>query len=358
VSRFLSKTARGLEPYVPGEQLFGEGIVKLNTNEFPYPPPESVVAAAKNAAKSLQLYSSTDAKALREKIAETLPSGLTYENISVSNGSDEVLSFIFRAFFENGVVFPDITYGFYPVFASYYGISYREIPLDASLRILPADYCGINENIVLANPNAQTGTALALSDIEDICASNPNNIVVIDEAYADFRRDGASAVSLIGKFPNLIVVRTFSKSMGLAGARLGCAVSSVELIADIERVRFSFNPYNVNAMTQAAGLAALSELPFYREKCREIIATRAWFSEKLRENGFLLTDSQANFVFCEHKSVSGEVLQASLREKGFLVRRFSAPERIKNRLRITIGTPGDMQKLLGAILEIIGTKAV
>ncbi|MDR1821908.1 MAG: aminotransferase class I/II-fold pyridoxal phosphate-dependent enzyme, partial [Oscillospiraceae bacterium] len=228
---------------------------------------------------------------------------------------------------------------------------------DDKLYAAPADYCGINENIVLANPNAQTGAVLALSDIEDICASNPNNIVVIDEAYADFLKYGETAVSLIGEFSNLIVVRTFSKSMGLAGARLGYAVSNPELIADIERVRFSFNPYNLNAMTQAAGFAALSELAFYREKCREIIATREWFSEKLRESGFVLTDSRANFIFCEHESVSGEALQSALREKGFLVRRFSSPERIKNRLRITIGTPEDIKSLLGAIIEIVGKKA-
>ena len=257
MSKFFTSRLSRLKPYVPGEQPKDVKYIKLNTNESPYPPSESVIAAATASAETLALYCDPECKRLTEKAAEIF--GVSADRVIMTNGSDEVLNFAFMAFSDERrpVVFPDITYGFYPVFAELSRIPYRTIPLESDLSINVEDYIGIGENIVIANPNAPTGLALPLSDIERIVASNPDNVVIIDEAYVDF--GGDSAIPLTEKYDNLLVTGTFSKSRSMAGARLGFGIGSPSLIADLNTIKYSTNPYNVNAITQAAGLAALED---------------------------------------------------------------------------------------------------
>jgi histidinol-phosphate aminotransferase len=337
-------------PYVPGEQPRG-GFIKLNTNESPYPPPPSVRAALSGAAATLNLYSDPDGAALRGKLAAY--HGVSADNIVLGNGSDETLAFAFQAFFEapGGVWFPDVTYGLYKVLASLYGIPYREIPVGDTLEIRPGDYAGAGAGIVLASPNAQTGLALSEGDIRQIVESNHDNIVVVDEAYADFH--GAGVIPLTREYRNLLVTRTYSKSRFMAGARLSYAVGDTALIADIDSVRRSFNPYNVNSMTLAAGEAALDESAYYRERWEMIIQTREKTAERLRSLGFELTESSGNFLFARHPGASGKELFGRLRERGILVRRFDEPARIADRLRITVGTGEQMSALTDALESIL-----
>ena len=261
MSRFLSSRYKDLEPYVPGEQPQDQKYIKLNTNESPFPPAPEATAKAAEAAQRLQLYSDPDCRVLSEKLAEHLSneSGqkLTKENVIITNGSDEVLNFAFMAFCsdEKPAVFPDITYGFYPVFADMNGVPYREIPLDEKMRIVPADYISAGGTLFIANPNAHTGVALTRDEVEEIVAGNPDDLVVVDEAYVDFGAE--SSLSLLGKYDNLMIVQTFSKSRSLAGARLGFGVSSKEIISDLNTIRNSTNPYNINAMTMAAGVGEI-----------------------------------------------------------------------------------------------------
>lgn len=351
MSRFLSKRLSTLKEYTPGEQPTDMKYVKLNTNESPYPPAPAVTkAVTEGRAKNLQLYSDPTCSLLTDALAAQY--GVGRENVIVGNGSDEILSFCFAAYFDKNspVIFPDISYGFYKVFADLYGSSYKEVPLTEDLSVDVLDYAGKNVHIVIANPNAPTGKTLSLEEIEKIVSTNPDNIVIIDEAYIDF--GGDSAVELTKKYENLIVVMTFSKSRSLAGARVGFAIASSALIADLNRIKYSTNPYNVNSMSQAAALAVLSEQEYYDKNCKQIMDTREWFCESLQGLGFEYIPSKANFVFAKHPEKDGRELYLALKAKGVLVRHFDK-DRIRDYLRITIGTQEQMQVLINVLKEII-----
>lgn len=350
MSRFFSNKYSKLKPYTPGEQPRDMKYIKLNTNESPYPPTPAVVEAAKAEAEKLQLYSDPECTELIKVFAERY--GVKKEQLIMTNGSDEVLNFAFMAFCDEShpIVFPDLTYGFYPVFAELNRIPYEEIPLCADFTVRVEDYVGINKNIVIANPNAPTGIAISLSNIEKIVSSNPNNIVIIDEAYVDFGAE--SAVSLIDKYDNLLVTGTFSKSRSLAGARLGFGFGSPSLISDLHTIRYSTNPYNVNRMTMAAGRQAILDDGYYMANAKKIIECRENTSERLSALGFRVLPSSANFLFAESESIDGELLYLELKRRGILVRHFNK-ERIRNFNRITVGTPEEMDALILAITDIL-----
>ena len=353
MSRFFSNKYSALVPYTPGEQPKNMQYIKLNTNESPFPPSPGVIAAATEEAGKLQLYSDPECALLRDKLAETY--GVLPEQVILTNGSDEVLNFAFMAFGdkEHPWVFPDITYGFYPVFAELNGIPYETVPLKDDLSIDSRDYIGVNKNVIIANPNAPTGLALSLAEIEEIVISNPNNVVVIDEAYVDF--GGESAVSLINKYENLLVTRTFSKSRSLAGARLGFGIGNKSLISDLHTIRYSTNPYNVNRMTCMAGYAALCEDGYYKDNCKKIVKNREYTAKALTELGFSVTDSKTNFIFAKSDRISGEELYKKLKERGILVRHFSLP-RIAEYNRITVGSAEQMQALIETVKQILEEK--
>ncbi len=350
MSRFFSKKYDALEAYVPGEQPRDRKYIKLNTNESPFPPSPSVLRAVASEAGNLQLYSDPESKLLTERCAELF--GVSSNQILMTNGSDEILNFAFMAFCdkEHPIAFPDISYGFYPVFARLNGIPYREIPLREDFSVDYRDYLGIGMNIVIANPNAPTGIAIPLFEIEEILKTNPDNVVIIDEAYVDFGAE--SATRLISKYDNLIVVQTFSKSRSMAGARLGFGISSQEIIKDLNTIKYSTNPYNVNRMTMAAGYAALSDNGYYMDNCKKIIENREYTVNALRSLGFSVLDSSANFIFAKSDDIGGEDLYLKLKERGILVRHFSK-ERIKEYNRITIGTLDEMKTLVSTVSEIL-----
>ena len=351
MSRFFSSNYSSLVPYVPGEQPKDSSqVIKLNTNESPFPPHPAVAAAVAAECGRLNLYSDPESRLMHQKIAETY--GVRPDQVLATNGSDEALLYAFLAFGDEAhpLVFPDISYGFYPVFAALGRIPYEEIPVREDLSIRPEDYMGVNKTVVLANPNAPSGLLLGLDRIEEIVRSNPENVVLIDEAYVDF--GGESAVSLVDKYENLLVVQTFSKSRSMAGARLGFAIGNANLIADMNTIKYSTNPYNVNRMTAAAGCAALAHNDYYMANCRVIVENREFTTHALRELGFEVPDSRTNFVFARNGKLRGEELNRRLREKNILVRRFQK-ERIKDYLRITIGTREDMERLIQATAEIL-----
>ncbi len=353
MSRFLSGKYSSLTPYTPGEQPKERKFIKLNTNESPFPPSKKAVEMAAEAAKSLQLYSDPEARILTEKVAELC--GVTSDCVLCTNGSDEILNFTFMAFCDRGhpAVFPDITYGFYSVFAELNGVPYEEIPLLGDFSINVDDYIGINKNIFIANPNAPTGIALGLDDIERIVASNPDNVVVIDEAYVDF--GAQSAVELTKKYDNLLVTQTFSKSRSMAGARLGFGVACQSLIADLNMIKYSTNPYNINSMTMAAGVGVLEDEEYTRANCQTVMENRAYAAAELKKLGFSMTESYANFLFAKHDIIDGEELYSRLREKGILVRHFTKP-RISEYNRITVGSKAEMDALITAVKEIVEVK--
>lgn len=356
MSRFLSKEYTSLKEYIPGEQPQDRKYIKLNTNESPYPPsPATQDAISRDAASKLYLYSDPESRALKEGLAKLY--GVTARQVFVSNGSDDILNFAFMAFGKDvGACYPDITYGFYPVFSQLHHIDARVIPLCEDFTIPVSSFCNTGRLVVIANPNAPTGIALSLDEVEEIVASNPDTVVVIDEAYVDFGAD--SALSLLPKYDNLLVVRTYSKSRSMAGARLGFAFASEAIIADLERIKYSTNPYNVNRLTQAAGLAALSEDGYYVDNCKRIIATRERSREALVALGFTVLPSSANFLFAAHEKMSGEEIYLRLKEEGVLVRHFSA-EKIANYNRITIGTDEQMTQMLEVLTNILkGTKTI
>ena len=350
MSRFFSKKHSLLVPYTPGEQPKDMQYIKLNTNESPYPPSSAVALAVAMETKKLQLYSDPECTELVCKIAEVY--GVESRDVIVSNGSDEILNFAFIAFADNEspLVFPDITYGFYPVFANLNGIPYNEIPLKDDLSVNAKDYVGVGKTVVLANPNAPTGLCLSVSDIEEIVSSNPDNVVIIDEAYVDFGAE--SVVPLTKKYENLLVVQTFSKSRSMAGARLGFAIGSEKLIADLNTVRYSTNPYNVNRMTMAAGVAALSQNEYYMENCKRIAENREYTKRELERLGFSTLDSRANFLFAKSGRIGGRELYLALKQKGILVRYLGA-ERISEYNRISIGTRDQMEKFVSVLEEIL-----
>ena len=351
MSRFLRPELASLAPYEPGEQPSERKYIKLNTNESPFPPSEKAQKYAREAAESLQLYPALDGGILREKLAERL--GVTPAEVVVTNGSDEVLNFCFKAFCgaDSPAVFADITYGFYSVFAGINGVPFELIPLKDDFSIDPEDYIGIGKNIFIANPNAPTGLILPVSDIERIVASNPNNIVVVDEAYIDF--GGESCVPLVRKYQNLIVMQTFSKSRSLAGARLGFGVACPEIINDLYRVIYSTNPYNLSRTNMAAGLGAIEDEDYTKRNCEEIIDTRNKTAECLKNLGFTVLDSKTNFLFASSSEISGEELYKRLKDEGILIRYFNKP-RISDYVRITIGSKDDMQTLTKTIAKILG----
>ena len=349
MSRFLNQQYQSLEAYTPGEQPRDMQYIKLNTNESPYPPAPSVVAAMTGEqVELLRLYSDPTAKALKEKLAALY--GVDYENVFVSNGSDEVLNFAFMAFGGKGVAFPDISYGFYEVYGDLYGIQYEKIPLKADFSVDYRDYCGKGEMVVLANPNAPTGMTVSVDQIEAIVRSNPDSLVLIDEAYVDF--GGESCLPLIKTYDNLLVTRTFSKSRCLAGGRLGYAFASPAIIADLEKIKFSTNPYNINRLTLLLGEATVDAEPYYQEKCGQIIKTRGWTTEKLKELGFEVLPSSSNFLFAKTDKMDGGELYLELKKRGILVRHFTNP-RICQYNRITIGTPEQMAKFIETVKKIL-----
>jgi len=354
MSRFLNSRLKTFDPYIPGEQPTDTAYIKLNTNESPYPPPPGVVKAINESeVNKLNLYPNPDASGLIDKIAGFYSVGA--ENIVVGNGSDELLAFAFQAFFEKGVIFPDITYGFYPVYAKLYDVPYTQARLRDDLTIGIDDYIDAGKNIVIANPNAPTGTALSQEEIEKIVKSNPNQLVLIDEAYIDF--GGVSAIPLTKNYDNLLVIHTYSKARSMAGARLAYAIANEAIISDLKMMKYSFNPYNVNRLTQAAGIAALDEAKYYEKNNNEIIKTREYTAAQLKNLGFEMTGSKANFLFAKHPYIGGEELYIKLKSKGILIRHWDI-ERIKNYVRITIGTKEQMEKLLKAVTEIVrGTEA-
>ncbi len=353
MSRFFSNKYRSLEAYTPGEQPKDMNYIKLNTNESPFPPSESVLEAAKEEAGKLNLYSDPECYELTRLASQLF--GVEQNEILMTNGSDEILNFAFMAFCDEShpIVFPDITYGFYPVFAKLNGIPYKEIPLCQDFSVDYKDYVGVNKNIVIANPNAPTGIYMPLCKIEEIVKSNPDNIVIIDEAYIDF--GGESAIPLTKKYDNLLVTGTFSKSRSLAGARLGFGIACPSLICDLNTVKYSTNPYNVNRMTMAAGCAAIKDNAYYMANCKRIIENREYTAKALRDLGFSVLDSKANFVFAKSDEISGEELYTTLKKNGILVRHFSK-ERICEYNRITIGTKAQMQTLVETVDKILKEK--
>lgn len=350
MSKFMDSRYNSLKEYTPGEQPQDKSYIKLNTNESPFPPSPSVIKAVNGeVVKRLCLYSDPTANNLKEAIAELY--GVEKDNVFVSNGSDEILNFSFMLYGNvNGAVFPDITYGFYKVFADLYGIDYKESPLNDDFSVNVKDFMNTGKLTVLANPNAPTGIALPIETIEEIVKSNRDNVVIIDEAYVDF--GGQSAIKLIDKYDNLIVSMTFSKSRSMAGGRLGFCFASKEIIADLERIKYSTNPYNINSLTQIAGVAAINENDYYLENAKKIIENREYTVKELEKLGFSVLPSKANFVFAKSDKISGKELYLKLKEKGVLVRHFENV-RICEYNRITIGGFEQMNKFILTVKSIL-----
>lgn len=350
MSRFFSEKYRELAPYTPGEQPKDMTYIKLNTNESPFPPCEDVLNAVKEAGKSLRLYPDPDCRDLAQALADHFNVGT--DEIILTNGSDEVLNFAFMAYCDENrpAVFPDITYGFYPVFAGVNSLPYEEIPLEADFSIAAEKYMGIHKTIFIANPNAPTGIALSRKQIEGVVASNPDSVVVIDEAYVDFGAE--SAVSLIREYDNLLVTQTYSKSRSMAGARLGFGIANKNLIADLNAIKYSTNPYNINRMTAAAGIAALRNEDYTVKNCQEIIKNREYTARELKRMGFTLTDSLANFIFAKSDRIGGKELYLELKKRGILIRHFDKA-RIAEYNRITIGSMEQMRAFIQTVKEIL-----
>ena len=348
MSRYLDSKFAALLPYVPGEQPKDRPYIKLNANESPYPPSLLVLEALRSEeAAALNLYPDAACRELTALLAEHL--GVGEGNILLANGSDDILNFCFLAFCERGVVFPDISYGFYEVFADLYHIDVLRPKMGAGLTIDPADYTGTGRCVVIANPNAQTGVALPLEAVEGIVKGSPESVVVVDEAYVDF--GGETAVPLVSKYDNVLVVRTFSKSASLAGARLGYAVGPEELIEDLKKLKYSTNPYSVNRTALIAGAAAIRDWSYSSENCRSIASERERLASELKARGFELTDSRTNFVLAKPRGIGAKEYMEALRERGILIRYLGGA--LADRVRITIGTPGQMDALLEATDEIL-----
>ena len=352
MSRYWSQVVHGLTPYVPGEQPRLGNLVKLNTNENPYSPsPRVLEAICAQATDGLRLYPDPNSDRLRQAIAEQHAVGRA--NVFVGNGSDEVLAHAFQALLKHDqpVLFPDITYSFYPVYCGLYGIEYDEVPLTENFEIRVDDYLRPNGGIIFPNPNAPTGRPLALREIERLLQANPDSAVVVDEAYVDF--GAASAVSLTQRYPQLLVTHTLSKSRSLAGLRVGYAVGSVELIEGLERVKDSFNSYPLDRLAQAGAEAALQDRAHFESTCRKVIASREKLVADLHALGFEVLPSAANFVLARHPQYDGGLLTAKLRERSIIVRHFRKPDRIAAFMRITIGTDLQCAALVGALTDIL-----
>jgi len=354
MSKFLSEKYADLAPYTPGEQPKTENLIKLNTNESPYPPSPAVLKALNDKeTSSLRLYPDPTAEKLVKAIADFY--GLDDDQIIVGNGSDELLAFSFMAFQkgEGKIYYPEISYGFYPVYSRVFMAKGKGIPLDENLRININDYKELDGTIVIANPNAPTGIALEPDEIEQILKTNPDHPVIIDEAYIDF--GGKSCVPLISRYDNLLIIQTFSKSRSLAGARIGFAMGNSEIIGDLNRIKYSFNPYNLNRLSILAGAAAMEDREYFEKCTGEIIQTRDRFIGAMKEMGFEVLPSSANFVIVRSDRISGEAYYALLRKKNILVRYFNK-EWIEDYVRITIGLPSEMEALLSATKNIMEGK--
>ncbi|PAY07320.1 histidinol-phosphate transaminase [Bradyrhizobium sp. UFLA03-84] len=350
MSRFWSSVVHNLSPYVPGEQPKIDGLIKLNTNENPYPPSPRAIAAITAATDRLRLYPDPRATALREAIATRY--GVTPDEVFVGNGSDEVLAHSFPALLKHDapLLFPDITYSFYPVYCRLYGARYEQVPLDAAMRIDLADYRRPGSAILLCNPNAPTGIALPRAAIEALLAEQPDRLVVVDEAYVDFGAE--SAVPLVARHDNLLVIQTLSKSRALAGLRVGFAIGQRPLIEALERVKDSFNSYPLDCLALAGATAAIADDAWFEETRQRIIGSREALVRGLTELGFEVLPSLANFVFARHGRHRGADLAAKLRERGVLVRHFQKP-RIEDFLRITVGTDDECGRLIALLREMV-----
>jgi len=347
----MNKRYETLEAYTPGEQPQDKKYIKLNTNESPYPPSDAVIKAVNSdEVRDLRLYSDPLCKKLTGKIAKLYE--VEPENVFITNGSDDALNFAFMAFAGNGTsaVFPDITYGFYPVYANLHAIDYKEIPLKGDFTINVEDYIDTKAFTVIANPNAPTGIMLTLHQIEEIVKSNLDNVVLIDEAYVDF--GGETAVPLTKKYDNLLVVHTFSKSRSLAGGSLGYAIGHRDLISDLQKLKYSTNPYCINRLTLVAGAASIDTNDYYMDNAKKIMETRAYTTKELENLGFEVLDSKTNFIFAKAGKISGEEYYLKLKDEGILVRYFSK-ERIKDFVRITIGTREEMETLINITKKIL-----
>lgn len=354
MSRFWSKVVHNLTPYVPGEQPKLTNLVKLNTNENPYGPSPLVLEAIQVAtADTLRLYPDPNADHLRQSIAGFYGTqGIEPRQIFVGNGSDEVLALVFLALLKHDkpLLFPDITYSFYPVYCGLYGIEYDLVPLDETFQIRIEDYLRPNGGIIFPNPNAPTGRWLTLGEIEALLKANPDSPVVIDEAYVDFGCD--SAVTLVNRYPNLLVIHTLSKARSLAGLRMGFAIGHPELIEALDRVKNSFNSYPIDRLAMAGATAAMEDRDYYEKTRHAIMASRERLVADLEDLGFQVLPSVANFIFARHPQRDGAQLSASLRERSIIVRHFKLP-RIDQFLRITIGTPEQCRVLVEALREIL-----
>ncbi|MFW1863883.1 histidinol-phosphate transaminase [Acinetobacter baumannii] len=352
--RFWSPEVRELEPYVPGEQPKIQNLLKLNTNENPYPPSPKVVEAVQavlhEQADALRLYPDPDATVLKQAIAKQ--QNIDISQVFVGNGSDEVLAHIFKAFFlqDEPILYPDITYSFYPVYSQFFGTKTKEIPLNENFEIDVRDYTQPNGGVIITNPNAPTSIALSLAEIEQVLQANPDRVVVIDEAYVDFGAE--SAVSLINRYENLVVCQTTSKSRSLAGLRVGFAIAQSHLIAALEAVKNSFNSYPIDRFAIAAAVASFEDQAYFEEQCQKVITSREKLVRDLTELGFNVLPSKANFIFATHSQHDAGQLAQKLREQGIIVRYFNKP-RINQFLRITVGTDEQNARLVQTLKQDI-----
>lgn len=351
-TQFWSEVARRLTPYVPGEQPRMANLVKLNTNENPYgPSPQVLVAMQEELGDTLRLYPDPHALRLKQAIADY--HGVETAQVFVGNGSDEVLAHVFLGLLKQTqpLLFPDITYSFYPVYCGLYDIAYRTIPLNEQFAIDIADYAQVNGGVIFPNPNAPTGRVLALAEIERLLQTNTESVVVIDEAYVDF--GGESAIPLVAQYPNLLVVQTLSKSRSLAGLRVGFAIGHTDLITALECVKDSFNSYPLDRLAIAGAVASFADQDYFAQTCQAIVASRAILVGDLIELGFEVLPSAANFVFVRHPQQDAASVAAALRERSIIVRHFKQ-SRIEQFLRITIGTDAQCDQLVTALREILG----
>lgn len=352
MSQYWSDLVHKLTPYVPGEQPKLDNLIKLNTNESPYgPSPRAVAAIRDSAADSLRLYPDPEARELRQAIADYYK--IRYEQVFVGNGSDEVLAHTFQALLKHNapLLFPDITYSFYPVYCQLYGIDYQQVPLTDEFAVEVADYASPNGGIILPNPNAPTGRLLGLAEIEKLLRLNQSSVVVVDEAYIDF--GGESAVALIDRYPNLLVIQTLSKSRALAGLRVGFAMGDAALVEGLIRVKDSFNSYPLGRPSLAGAVAALQDREHFESSCARIVASRERLTAELQAMQFQVVPSRANFVLARQPQWDAEQLQARLRADGIVVRHFRQ-QRVQQYLRITVGTEAEIDRLLESLRAILG----
>ena len=351
MSRFLSPRFAGLEAYTPGEQPQDQQYVKLNTNESPYPPsPEVLERISAAETGRLNLYPDPTGRVLKEKLAALY--GVEPENVFLSNGSDDILNFSFMAFCdaERGAAFPEISYGFYPVYADLYHVPCIQMPLKEDFSVDYRDYCGIGKMVVIANPNAPTGMEISISEIEEILRSNPQNVVLIDEAYVDF--GGTSCVELTKQYDNLLVVQTFSKSRSMAGMRIGYAMGDPKLIRYLNDVKYSVNSYTMNYAALQLGVEAVEDEAYFEECCARIVKTREHAESRLRQLGFTFPKSYGNFIFASHKRIPAKEIFEKLKADGIYVRYWDK-DRIRNHLRITVGTDEQMEALYRALETLL-----